>query len=103
MKRSTPFRLAAKLRRAKLATLPNEFGAELPRRKVLREPPIKTGVRDAEPDRDSKTGVSAGYRIWGRHGFDGNGCGQEACRGSRTLNRVKQTQLPTQNWLTQLN
>jgi hypothetical protein len=58
----------------------------------------------AEPDRDSKTGVSAGYRFfWGRHGFDGNGCGQEACRGSRTLNRVKKTQLPTLNWLTQLN
>jgi len=24
---------------------------------------------------------------WGRHGFDGDACGQEACRGALTRNR----------------
>jgi len=24
---------------------------------------------------------------WGRHGFDGDACGQEACRGAHTRNR----------------
>ena len=26
---------------------------------------------------------------WGRHGFDGDACGQEACRGAHTRNRVQ--------------
>jgi hypothetical protein len=32
------------------------------------------------------------YRLipqWGRHGFDGDACGQEACRGAHTRDRVQ--------------
>jgi hypothetical protein len=64
----------------------------------------ETGAAKRSPTETQKLGSRLGTDFQrGRHGFDGNGCGQEACRGSRTLNRVKKTQLPTTNWLTQLN
>src|SRR5689334_8855225 len=48
-------------------------------------------------------GCSAGRRFFARRtggetGSTGRKQGREACRGSRTRNRVKQTQLPILNW-----
>ena len=49
----------------------------------------ETGAAVRSPTGTQKLGSRLGTDFWGRHGFDGNGCGQEACRGSHTLNRVQ--------------
>ena len=33
--------------------------------------------------------LQANTHQWGRPGFDGDACGQEACRGARTRDRVQ--------------
>src|ERR1700687_4594996 len=45
-----------------------------------------TGERLPEPGCLFFAGLS---HQWGRHGFDGDACGQEACRGAHTRNRVQ--------------
>ena len=39
---------------------------------------------------------------WGRHGFDGDACGQEACRGAHTRNRVQNDNCQSTNGIRSL-
>ena len=59
------FRFAVKLQRTRPAAPPIEFGMELPRRRRFPRTADRNWRGDAEPDRDSKTGVSAGYGFFG--------------------------------------
>ena len=86
---------------------PNEFGGAATTQKFSASAP-KLARDPRDPTETQNLGSRLGTELrlpqnWGRHGFDGNGCGHEACRGAPTLNRVQNKQLPTLNWLTQLN
>src|SRR5260370_37022308 len=39
---------------------------------------------------------------WGRHGFDGDACGQEACQGARTCNRGQNDNCQSRNGIRSL-
>jgi hypothetical protein len=39
---------------------------------------------------------------WGRHGFDGDACGQEACQGAHTCNRVQNDNCQSTNGIRSL-
>jgi len=59
------------------------FGADV-------QPPSSNELTSSAPNPRLEVALSNGQtHQWGRHGFDGDACGQEACRGAHTRNRVQ--------------